>query len=275
MVLVTGAAGTLGSEICRQLVGEGREVIALDIDEYGLWKLHNVLHLQTMCDSITRVAFWHSIKDMDIDTVINCAAVKHVWTSQQHAEWAREVNDYALYNMFGRRWKVVQVSTDKAVLPTCEYGLQKLNAERYALRNGGVAIRLVNIHWSRGCAEEIFKEQIARGGPVLARDPRMKRYFTTVEQAAKDVVEVSLFANAGLYMPDAGGPVLIDYIIKELIAVQYDYWINNPWNADQHKIGIEYTGIQDGEKLIEDLTTPYEKLIPVEWSTRIWEVVRG
>lgn len=265
MTVVTGASGSLGSEICRQL---GGDIIAVDVDEYGLWRLSNELGVKTMCDSITRDGLWRELETLDVDTVINCAAVKHVWTSEQHAAWSALVNHASLLHMRGD-WKVVQISTDKAVNPLCEYGVQKLVAERHALNMGGVVVRLVNIHNSRGCAEEVFAKQIADGGPVTARDPKMKRYFITVEQAAADVIEVAKNADSGLYMPDPGEPVKMDDIIYTLIGEWDILDIKPPGNIE-----VVYTGIQDGEKYVEDILTDYEKVEPVEWSKHIQKVVR-
>jgi FlaA1/EpsC-like NDP-sugar epimerase len=270
MTIVTGAAGTLGSEICRQL---GGDIIAIDVNEYGLWKLSNELDVRVMCDSITREHLWRDLAKRDVDLVINCAAVKHVVTSQKHPDWANIVNVEALYHIFAYAdWKVVHISTDKAVIPTCAYGLQKLNAERYALNHKGVVVRLVNIHNSSGCAEEIFAKQIAAGGPVTARDPKMKRYYTTVEQAAADVIAIAQNADKGLYMPDPGEPVIIDELIREMIREEFSY--DDDITDDELHVKIIHTGIQDGEKYEEDILTDYEKVEPVAWSDRVYKVVR-
>jgi FlaA1/EpsC-like NDP-sugar epimerase len=261
MILVTGASGSLGSEICRRLVAWGEKVIALDIDEYGLWNLAHEIKVKTICDSVTRPELWNVFKAMvDITHVINCAAVKHVFTVEQHDEWANLVNYLSLRYMSWHGWKLVHVSTDKAVIPINKYGLSKMIAERTALSQGDTVIRLVNIHNSRGCAEEIFRKQIESGGPVTARDDRMERYYTTVEQAAEDVIAVMQYADAGLYMPDPGEPVKMDDIILDLIG--------------DRKIDILYAGAGPEEKLTEDLKTPYEKFEPVPWSNRIYKVVR-
>jgi FlaA1/EpsC-like NDP-sugar epimerase len=261
MILVTGASGTLGSEICRQLVGRGDEVVALDIDEYGLWNLAQEIKVKTICDSITRPELWSVFKqEKQIKYVINCAAVKHVFTVEQHEEWANLVNYLSLRYMEHYAWKLVHISTDKAVIPINKYGLSKLIAERTALNLGASIVRLVNIHNSRGCAEEIFERQIDCGGPVTARDERMMRYFTTVDQAAADIIAVMDNGERGIYMPDPGEPVRMDDIIKDIIGGR--------------NIDIVYTGVGPEEKLVEDLKTPYEKFEPVAWSNRIYKVVR-
>jgi FlaA1/EpsC-like NDP-sugar epimerase len=272
MILVTGAAGSLGSEICKQLVRDGEKVAALDIDEYGLWLLAHEIDVKTICDSVTRPELWESLRKQSITHVINCAAVKHVFTVEQHEEWAHLVNYMSMRYMFHYGWKVVHISTDKAVIPINKYGMSKLNAERTVLSTGGVVVRLVNIHNSRGCAEEIFRQQIEAGGPVTARDERMERYFTTVEQAAADVITIANNATCGLYMPDPGKPVKMDDIIRELIREEYDYG-DHIEDAALH-VKIVYAGAGPEEKLIEDVLTPYEKCEPVAWSDRIYKVVR-
>lgn len=253
MTLVTGAAGTLGSEICRQI----GKCYAVDVNEIDLYRLSLEIPIIPMCDSITRPYFWNMLRDMDIDTVINCAAIKHIVTVEAHGAWAWLVNYNSLKDAKGP-WKMVHVSTDKAVYPATRYGRTKQMAEALVLEQGGRVVRLVNIHNSRGCAEEIFSKQIERGGPVTARDSRMKRYFTTVEQAAVDVLYVAENAELGLYIPDAGEPVAIDDIIRDLIGFG--------------QVEVVYTGIQKGEKFIEDLMWEDESIIP--WSERISKVVK-
>lgn len=260
MILITGASGTLGSEICRRLVGQ-HKVLALDIDEYGLWRLSKELGIKTICDSVTRSLLWETFEnDFDIWHVINCAAVKHVFTAEQHPIWASMVNYRCIPNMLSRKWRLTQVSTDKAVVPINRYGMAKMLAEDMVKQSGNV-VRLVNIHDSRGCAEEIFREQIAAGGPVIARDPRMRRYFTTVEQAAEDVIAVMEHGNGGVYMPDPGEAVAMDDIIREMIG--------------DREIEVRYAGAGPEEKLVEDILSPYEQFEPVGWSNRIYKVVRN
>ena len=100
MILVTGASGTLGSEICRRLVSDQVNVLALDIDEYGLWRLSHELGVKTICDSITRAMLWDWLENNYeieyVKHVINCAAVKHVFTVEQHSTWAEMVNHKAM-----------------------------------------------------------------------------------------------------------------------------------------------------------------------------------
>ncbi len=273
MVLVTGAAGTLGSEICRQLVAKGESVLALDIAEIPLYRLSLELPITPIVDSITRRELWEQLaEEYDIKTVVNTAAVKHVLTVEQWSEWAHLVNADALHYMHSSKWKVVHISTDKACNPSNKYGATKLAAERIALHREATVVRLVNIHNSNGCAEEIFAKQIAEGGPVTARDKRMARYYTTVEQAATDVIAIADNAGPGLFMPDPGDPILIDDIIRDMIREEFSY--DDDFTDDELHVKVIYTGRKKGEKLIEDIMTAGESRQAVEWSDRIYEVVR-
>ena len=141
-----------------------------------------------------------------------------------------------------------------------------MHGEQVVKFHGGTVVRLVNIHNSRGCAEEIFAKQISEGGPVTARDKQMARYYTTVEQASKDVIAVADNAGAGLFMPDPGEPIAIDDIIEGEIK---------KWSYGKSHPGIEvvYTGREKGEKLVEDVLADNETTEAVEWSERIQRVV--
>ena len=274
MILVTGAAGTLGSQICRQLVARDDVVLGVDVNEIDLYRLSLEIPITPIVDSITRPELWDKLhREYDITTVINCAAVKHVLTVEQHSDWAQIVNHDAVGYMTEKPWKVVHVATDKSVNPSNKYGFTKMKGEQLALKRNASVIRLVNIHNSRGCAEEIFAKQIAEGGPVTARDKRMKRYYTTVEQAAKDTIAVADNAPPGLFMPDPRDPIALDDIIKTMIDESL-IPVGPPESWGTHGIDIVYTGAKPGEKLIEDVLADNEKQEAVKWSSRISRVIR-
>ena len=271
MILVTGAAGTLGGALCRELTRRNETVIGLDVNEIDLYRLSQEIPITPIVDSITRPELWDYLQnEYDIKTVYNCAAIKHVATVEQHSQWAELVNAYSIWYMADqvRPWKLVHISTDKAVKPSNKYGVSKLRGEVDALDLSAIVIRLVNIHGSRGCAEEFFAKQIAAGGPVTARDPRMERFYTTLDQAVSDILEIAQHGTPGLYLPDPGEPVMIDDLIAQMIEDRTP----NLLTHGNPKIEVVYTGRQKGEKFCEDILNDDEQLEET-WSKRIHRVV--
>ena len=275
VVLVTGAAGSIGSEICRQVLAFGpRKLILLDHSENGLFFLERELRaLAPEADIIPSVA---SITDAprlrtvfvrhSPEVVFHAAAHKHV--PMMEANPGEAVRN----NVFGTRTLVdeaidsgveafVMISTDKAVNPACVMGACKRLAEMYvqALSEQTstrlVTVRFGNVLGSNGSVVPLFQEQIRRGGPVTVTHPEMTRYFMLIPEAAQLVLEAGALGRGGeIFVLDMGEPVRIMDLAADLIRL-------SGLNKDED-IEITCTGLRPGEKLHEELYDRQEKALP-------------
>jgi FlaA1/EpsC-like NDP-sugar epimerase len=272
VVLVTGAAGSIGSELCRQLLTLGpTQVIALDNNETGLFHLHRELSampggeiLKPVLTSVTaepkvRKVFARYQPDM----VFHAAAYKHVPILQDHVDEAVFVNVKGTLNIcksaldYGCE-RFVFVSTDKAVDPVNALGFSKRIGELLARahQDGGgtifCSVRFGNVIGSRGSALPEFVRQIDEGGPVTVTHPDVERYFMTIPEAVSLVIQAGALATGGeLFMLDMGEPVKIGDLVKRLIRLR-------GLRVGQD-IAIKYTGLRPGEKLTEDLVFADER----------------
>jgi FlaA1/EpsC-like NDP-sugar epimerase len=278
-VLVTGAAGSIGSELCRQIADqEAGRIVCLDRDENGLFRLEQEMRRRR--PDIDLAFFLGDIKDTGrMDTmfarykpslVFHAAAYKHVPILQFHPVEAIRNNVGGTRNMarLAQRHGVqrfVMISTDKAVRPTSVMGATKQIAERVITAQGEAepdgtrfsTIRFGNVLGSAGSVVELFLKQIKQGGPVTVTDKRMTRYFMTIAEA----VHLVLFA-AGLgdgdevFILDMGDPVLIDNLARQMIQFA--------GLTPEVDVPIVYTGLRPGEKLYEELWTPDEEPQPTD-----------
>lgn len=265
-VLVTGAAGTIGSELARQIARLGpSELVLFDHSENGLFFLerelraaHAGLALRTVVGSIRderRVRGVFAVEHVDV--VYHAAAHKHVPMMEANPAEAvannvlgtRVVADAA--GAFGAD-AFVLISTDKAVNPTSIMGSCKRVAEMYVQALGErhathfVAVRFGNVLGSAGSVVPIFRAQIEAGGPVTVTDPNMRRYFMTVPEACQLVLQASVLGKGGeIFLLDMGHAVKILDLARDMITL-------SGFRPDVD-ITIEVTGVRPGEKLFEEL----------------------
>lgn len=271
-IMVTGAGGSIGSEICRQVCRfEPERIVLLGHGENSIYLIHQELQnlYQSRIDIIPVIA---DVQDRNrIDQIIqtyapyviyHAAAHKHVPLMEANPREAVKNNVIGTKNVaelakqYGVR-KFVMISTDKAVNPpnvmgaskrVAEMVVQSLNDENS--KTDLVAVRFGNVLGSRGSVIPLFKKQIEAGGPVTVTHPEMTRYFMTIPEASRLVLQAGALAKGGeVFVLDMGEPVKIVDLAKNLIRLS-GYTIED--------IGIEFTGIRPGEKLYEELLSEEE-----------------
>ncbi|WP_185732004.1 nucleoside-diphosphate sugar epimerase/dehydratase [Actinomyces bowdenii] len=261
-VLVTGAGGSIGSEIARQLHRLGpRDLVLLDRDESALHSIQLGIYNQGLLDSRDMVLC--DIRDKDAlrevfqehrpEVVFHAAALKHLPLLEQYPDEGWKTNVQGSKNVLELSEEfavstLVNVSTDKAADPTSVLGRTKHLAEQMttglALERGlrFVSVRFGNVLGSRGSMLWTFKHQIDSGGPVTVTDPKVQRYFMTIPEACQLVLQAGAIGRPGDTMVlDMGEPVRILDVAQRLIA------------QSGRDIPIEFTGLRPGEKISEDL----------------------
>lgn len=273
-VLVTGAAGSIGSELCRQIAQFGGTcIVGYETAETPLFQLQ-----QEMGRLFPRVKFipvigsiQNTLKLAEVferyrpAVVYHAAAYKHVPLMESEMFEAVENNVFGTLNValaadtYGAE-DLVMISSDKAVRPTNVMGATKRVAEAVigSLQNGRVkyvSVRFGNVLNSNGSVVPIFKEQIARGGPVTVTHPEMRRYFMTIPEACQLVLQSSTMGKGGeIFVLDMGSPVRIVDLARNLILL-------SGLRPDKD-IEIKFTGIRPGEKLYEELSAFNEHNVP-------------
>ncbi|OGF45218.1 MAG: hypothetical protein A2231_00330 [Candidatus Firestonebacteria bacterium RIFOXYA2_FULL_40_8] len=275
VVLITGAGGSIGSELTRQtlrfnpktviLVGQGENSI------YGMEMELNKLHPNNMPVKIIPVIadvkepnkMEYIFKKYSPNVVFHAAAYKHVPLMEHNPEEAIKNNIAGTKNMAELSVKYgvdrfVMISTDKAVNPTSIMGATKKIAElvvqalsKKQTKTKFMTVRFGNVLGSRGSVVPLFKKQIAAGGPVTVTHPEVIRFFMTIEEAAQLVVQAgSMGGNGDVFVLDMGKPVKIDDLARDLIKL-------SGYTPDVD-IKIEYVGLRPGEKLYEETLTKEE-----------------
>lgn len=267
VVLVTGAGGSIGSEICRQITKfHPQKLILLGHGENSIYSIEMELKdicIHTEIEFVTEIAdIQDSWKMMSImnrhrpDVVYHAAAHKHVPLMERNPEEALKNNVIGTMNVAKAASKFevgtfVMISTDKAVNPTSVMGATKRMAEMIIQdmdKNSNtkfVAVRFGNVLGSRGSVIPRFKHQIEKGGPVSVTHPDMIRYFMTIPEASRLVIQAGALAKGGeIFVLDMGEPVKIVDLAKNLIKLS---------GNSIEDIGIEFTGMRPGEKLYEEL----------------------
>ncbi len=286
IVLVTGAAGSIGSELCHQLLNyEPGRVIALDNNETGLFDLVENLrshkHCACLCPYIGDIRDVESMERLLASErpqiVFHAAAYKHVPLLERHPEEALRNNAIATFHLcrLAQAYEVdrfVFVSTDKAADPTNILGATKRLGEivvQSLAKSANCttcfcAVRFGNVIGSRGSVVPVFARQIERGGPVTVTDPAAMRYFMTIPEACGLVIlTVALADQGGLYVLDMGKPVsILDLAIKMIRLFGL---------REGRDVPIVYTGLRPGERLLEALVAADEKLVPT-MNTKIFSV---
>lgn len=267
-VLVTGAGGSIGSEICRQVAMMNPAVLVLlDHDETHLHDTAATLSgpsIQALIDIYDREAIFDIFDEHRPEVVYHAAAHKHVPVLEQYPLEAAKTNVLGTRNVVDAAaivgvQRFVQISTDKAVNPSSVMGASKRLAEQTVLAHSpaGAAyctVRFGNVLGSRGSVIPTFARQIAQGGPVTVTDPRMTRFFMSVEEAVQLVLQASVLSQGGeIFMLEMGVPVRIIDLAERMIRLSgCQVGIDIP---------IEITGMRPGEKLNEVLCTPDEEIL--------------
>jgi FlaA1/EpsC-like NDP-sugar epimerase len=276
IVLVTGAAGSIGSELCRQIARfHPAGIVGFELAESPLFEID-----REMRQSFPAIPFYPEIGNIQNAArlhevfaqykpavVYHAAAYKHVPLMEAHVFEAIENNVFGTYNVAAvakanRVDSLVMISSDKAVRPTNVMGATKRIAELLlmGLQNGGtqfVAVRFGNVLGSNGSVIPIFKKQIAAGGPVTVTHPEMRRFFMTIPEACQLVLQASAIGQGGqICVLDMGSPVKIVDLAKNLILLS--------GLKPQEDIKIEFTGMRPGEKLYEELSSLLEDTIPTD-----------
>ena len=266
-ILVTGAGGSIGSEICRQVMKyKPAKIVLLGHGENSIYNIEmemRVTYKDTVeitteiADIQDRHKIFEIMKKHQPYIVYHAAAHKHVPLMERNPEEAVKNNIFGTKNVAeaADTFKVntfVMVSTDKAVNPTNVMGATKRFAEMLVQHLAAVststkfvAVRFGNVLGSRGSVIPLFKKQIQKGGPVTVTHPDMIRYFMTIPEASRLVIQAGTLARGGeLFVLDMGDPVKIVDLAKNLITLS-GYSIE--------EIGIEFTGLRPGEKMYEEL----------------------
>ncbi|MCY9844261.1 polysaccharide biosynthesis protein [Vibrio caribbeanicus] len=281
VVMVTGAGGSIGSELCRQIIRQKPKALVLfELSEFGLYQIDRELSNSVEAESlnveivpllgsvqrINRLAI--TMKSFGVQTVYHAAAYKHVPLVEYNVVEGVRNNVFGTYYtakaaIEARVESFVLVSTDKAVRPTnvmgttkrmAELGLQALAEQENARENGTrfCMVRFGNVLGSSGSVIPLFKKQIARGGPITVTHPDIIRYFMTIPEAAQLVIQAGAMGKGGdVFVLDMGEPVKITDLAVNLIQLsglelKDD---NNPYGD----ICIEFSGLRPGEKLFEEL----------------------
>ncbi|MFN8374434.1 MAG: nucleoside-diphosphate sugar epimerase/dehydratase [Anaerolineae bacterium] len=273
VVLITGAGGSIGSEITRQVLHfHPRRLILLGRGENSLFTLEQELrrthpelsYQAVIADVRDRARLDYVFRTFQPQVVFHVAAHKHVPLMEHNPDEAVFNNIIGTQNVaelalqFGIE-RFVNISTDKAINPTSIMGASKRIAEfvvesvarRASAHQRFVSVRFGNVLGSRGSVVPIFREQIARGGPVLVTHPDMTRYFMTIPEAAQLVLQAGgLELNGAVYVLDMGEPVKIVDLARDMILLS--------GLKPDVDIEIQFTGIRPGEKLFEEILTAEE-----------------
>ena len=274
VVVVTGAGGSIGSELCRQIAGfRPEKIVGYEISENALFHLNLEMKerfpgtpFQPEIGSIQKPERLAEVLDHYHPSILyHAAAYKHVPLMESHMFEALENNVFGTYATAATAAKhgvedFVMISSDKAVRPTNIMGVTKRVAELAvgSLQNGATrfaSVRFGNVLGSNGSVIPLFKKQIAAGGPVRVTHPDMQRYFMTIPEASQLVLQTSAMAKGGeIFVLDMGEPVKIVDLARNLILL-------SGLRPDED-IRIEFTGIRPGEKLYEELHTFEESTLP-------------
>lgn len=273
-ILVTGGGGSIGSELCRQIVKYNpKQLVILDIYENNAYDIQNELlrqygsnlNLDVIIASVRdRECIFHIIKELQPDVIFHAAAHKHVPLMERAPSEALKNNVFGTKNVAEAAHEAgverfVLISTDKAVNPTnvmgaskrmCEMiiqGLSKHSQTKY------VAVRFGNVLGSNGSVIPLFKQQIKEGGPVTVTHREIVRYFMTIPEAAQLVIQAGAIASGGeIFILDMGEPVKIYDLAIDLVRLS---------GLEPHEdIDIKVTGLRPGEKLYEELLMSEEGL---------------
>lgn len=281
-IMITGAAGSIGSELVRQVVRYNpAHLILIDQAETPLYEIEREIieeivptsHVVSfVADVCNHSRLEYIFNQYSVDIIFHAAAYKHVPLMERNpyeAVWCNVIGTKTLADLAVSRGvkKFVMISTDKAVNPTSIMGCSKRIAEIYVqslnnfneslgLRHTSfVTTRFGNVLGSNGSVIPYFKKQIAAGGPVTVTHPEITRYFMTIPEASSLVLEAGVMGNGGeIFLFDMGKPIKIQELAKKMILLS---------GLEEGKdIQIVFTGLREGEKLYEELLATTENTIP-------------
>ena len=296
-VLITGAAGSIGSELCRQVASfEPACLVAFDQAESELFKVETEIH--DKYPGLELVAALGNIRDTDrlaevieryaVDSIFHAAAYKHVPMMESHLIEAVRNNILGTWNLvrIARRQNarsLSMISSDKAVNPTSVMGATKRVCERIVSAQqpgrGGtksVSVRFGNVLGSNGSVVPIFQAQIAEGGPIKVTHPDARRYFMTISEAASLVVQASAKSQGGeIFVLDMGEPIRIVDLAENMVRLA--------GMVPYEDIDIQFTGLRPGEKLFEEIhgksqsimATLHEKIQIFREQPMSWDMITG
>lgn len=274
-VLVTGAGGSIGSELCRQ-IGRYRpgRIAFVEQSEYALYRLQeefllafpDVPFLPLIADIKDGARIDQILRETETSIVFHAAAYKHVPLMEENNAWQAVRNNVLGTHVVASAAvrhnvdKFVLVSTDKAVNPTNVMGASKRLAEMVCqgLQETGPAttmlvVRFGNVLGSAGSVIPKFQEQVAKGGPVTVTDPDVTRYFMSIPEATQLVLQAAAMGDRGqIYVLEMGSPIRIADLARDIIRLS---------GFTERQIRIEYTGLRPGEKLHEEVTEAAEVLV--------------
>jgi FlaA1/EpsC-like NDP-sugar epimerase len=304
-ILVTGAGGSIGSELCRQIMELApRRLVLLEVSELALYEIERELRslnvrLGTRVDLVALLGNAHHkhrvreiMTSFGIQTVYHAAAYKHVPIVEHNMIEGIHNNIFATLNtaeaaMECRIETFVLISTDKAVNPTNVMGCTKRVAEMVLQgmqqRGGGTRfcmVRFGNVLESSGSVVPLFREQIRDGGPVTVTHPDVIRYFMTIPEAAQLVIQAGAMGSGGdVFVLDMGSPVRIADLAKRMIQLA-GYTVRDDKNPDGD-IEIRFTGLRPAEKLFEELLigknvtgTEHPRILRAMEHSLTWEQMR-
>jgi FlaA1/EpsC-like NDP-sugar epimerase len=274
-VLITGAGGSIGSELCRQVARFGpRRLVLYELNEYALYTIEQEFAERYASVPVTAmvgdvkdaVRVGQALRAHSPSVVFHAAAYKHVPLMESENAWQAVLNNVAGTRVVARAAvdagveKVVLISTDKAVNPTNVMGASKRLAEMVCQASQApsgarfVNVRFGNVLGSTGSVVPKFREQIARGGPVTVTHPEITRYFMSIPEAVQLVLQAGLMGSGGeIFVLDMGEPVKIADLARDLIKLS---------GFTEEEIKITYTGLRPGEKLYEEVLADDENLLP-------------
>ena len=286
-VMVTGAGGSIGSELCRQILLLGPTCLVLfEHSEHGLYTINRELlnNLEKINCSLEIVPVLGSIankrrveetiKKFEIDTIYHAAAYKHVTLIENNVVEGVCNNIFGTYNVAQAALDMnienfVLISTDKAVRPTsvmgatksiCELIIQGLSQKQEAEYSNRskftrfVVVRFGNVLGSSGSVIPLFKKQIANGGPITITHPEVTRYFMTTSEASQLVLQAgSMGGNCSTFTLNMGEPISILSLAKQLVYLSGHMLETGENRTSDSTIEIQYTGLQKGEKIHEEL----------------------
>nr|WP_314794436.1 nucleoside-diphosphate sugar epimerase/dehydratase [uncultured Campylobacter sp.] len=261
IVLVTGAGGTIGSEICKQCLKFGaKRLIMVEHSEFNLYSINEATGADARNElKMINVVYRHELEEVFAEfrpeVVVHAAAYKHVPLCEFNPHLAVKNNIIGTKNVidlskkYGAK-KVVLISTDKAVRPTNIMGTTKRICELYALNSNDaasdtqiVAVRFGNVLGSSGSVIPKFKRQIEANEPLTVTHPEITRYFMLVSEACQLVLQAASIAQGGeLFVLDMGEPVKIADLAKRMLQL-----------AGKEELGVKFVGLRPGEKLYEEL----------------------
>jgi FlaA1/EpsC-like NDP-sugar epimerase len=307
-VLISGAGGSIGSELCRQILQVGpKQLLLLDHSEYGLYAIESELRAQLNANLQLKtelIPLLGNVRDADrleaiftkwkIDTVYHAAAYKHVPLVEHNPSEGLQNNVLGTLNLAQTAKKhhtanFVLISTDKAVRPTNVMGATKRFAELVlqALANEKNSstcfsmVRFGNVLGSSGSVVPLFREQIKAGGPVTLTHAEVTRYFMTIPEAAQLVIQAGAMAKGGeVFVLDMGQPVKIYDLAKRMVELS-GLSVKNP-ETGGGDIEIVVTGLRPGEKLYEELligenptTTSHPRIMMAREDFLPWEALQA